>query len=272
LAAQPLVRRGYRDPVRTFAVNVQALVELLEAIRTTPSVRAVVVVTTDKVYAEPVPSAGYVESDPLGAHDPYSSSKACAELVTDCYRRSFLAECGVLVASARAGNVIGGGDYSEDRLIPDCIRAVGSGHALKVRYPQATRPWQHVLEPLAGYLALGARLLAGVEPCARAWNFGPVGEPSWPVIAVLERCRARFPTLRIEPVGESQPREAAELRLDSSAAVEHLGWRPVWDTARAIERTLDWYAAALEHGECLSRAQLTRYLHEARERGVAWVA
>jgi CDP-glucose 4,6-dehydratase len=173
MAAQPLVRQSYAQPVETYATNVMGTVHLLEAVRQTPGIRAVVVVTTDKCYENREWAWGYREVEPMGGHDPYSNSKGCAELVTSAYRASFLANAGVAVGSARAGNVIGGGDWASDRLIPDFFRAAQGGHALEVRFPDATRPWQHVLEPVSGYLTLAERLVTHGQAFAEPWNFGP---------------------------------------------------------------------------------------------------
>lgn len=245
LAAQPLVRASYRDPVSTWATNVMGTVHLLEAVRACPSVRAVVIVTTDKSYENREWVWGYRETDPLGGHDPYSASKAGAELVAASYRQSFLAERNVQVATARAGNVIGGGDWSEDRLIPDAARAVAAGTALRIRHPEATRPWQHVLESLRGYLLLGERLLAADETCATAFNFGPVPADNLAVGDVLARMQPHWPGLAWE-VDEAAraiaPHEARYLYLDAAKARQLLGWRPRWTLDEALAATAHWYA------------------------------
>ncbi|MDP9179996.1 MAG: CDP-glucose 4,6-dehydratase, partial [Gemmatimonadota bacterium] len=193
LAAQPLVRYSYEAPVETFSVNVLGVVNLLEAVRHVPAVKAVINVTTDKCYENRDGGPPYREDEPLGGHDPYSSSKACSELVTASYRRSWLAQRGVQVASARAGNVIGGGDWAGDRLIPDFLRTLDSGLPLTVRSPGATRPWQHVLEPLSGYLALAESLASSNESFAEAWNFGPEQSDARPVEWIVERLCTRVP-------------------------------------------------------------------------------
>lgn len=242
LAAQPLVRRSYREPLETFATNVMGSAHVLEAARACPSVRAIVVVTTDKCYENRSSPWGYRETDRLGGHDPYSASKACTELVAAAWRASYWqeGENAPLVATARAGNVIGGGDWAEDRLVPDLVRAAQSGHPLLVRNPGAVRPWQHVLDPLAGYLLLGERLLAGERRFADAWNFGPALEDMQPVSAL---CEALCPALggSWQSGGESHPAEAAILRLDSSRALVQLGWRPRWPLAHALLTTNEWY-------------------------------
>jgi CDP-glucose 4,6-dehydratase len=242
LAAQPLVREGYRGPLATLETNVMGTARLLDAVRHADSVRAVVVVTTDKCYDNREWEWGYREADPLGGHDPYSASKAAAELVAAAWRRSFLAEAGVAVATARAGNVIGGGDFSPDRLVPDCLRAMDAGETLPVRSPSAIRPWQHVLEPLSGYLLLAERLLVEGDACAEAWNFGPPDADTATVASIVGRlCRgsdARW-TVSSDP----QPHETRALRLESGKARHRLGWRSRWTLAEAIDATLAWHRA-----------------------------
>ena len=243
LAAQPLVRYSYLEPVETYAVNVIGTVNVLEAVRACESVRTVVNVTTDKCYDNKEWLWGYRESEPLGGRDPYSSSKACAELVTAAYRDSFLQKSGVAVATGRAGNVIGGGDWALDRLIPDFFRALDDGRALEVRSPGATRPWQHVLEPLAGYLLLAERLALEGQRCASSWNFGPADEDAWPVQRILDHLCARIPAAAWRDAGGEHVHEAGYLKLDSSKARSELGWRPRWTLDRALEMTVDWHKA-----------------------------
>ena len=247
LAAQSLVRRSYAEPVDTYAVNVMGTVNLLEAVRGCDSVRAVVNVTTDKCYENREWAWGYRENEALGGRDPYSSSKACAELVTAAYRDSFLAARGVAVASARAGNVIGGGDWAADRLLPDFFRAQSQGRALAVRHPDAVRPWQHVLEPLAGYLLLAQRLMEDDgehgSDHAGAWNFGPADADAKPVRWVLDHLVALAPGARWEIDPGPRMHEAHHLKLDSSKARSLLGWAPVWNLAAALDRTLEWQRA-----------------------------
>ncbi|MGQ9658759.1 MAG: CDP-glucose 4,6-dehydratase [Thermochromatium sp.] len=260
LAAQSLVRTGYAEPVATYAVNVMGTVHLLEAVRRCPSVQAVVVVTTDKCYDNREWVWPYRENDPLGGHDPYSSSKAAAELVTQAYRSAFLAEVGIQVASVRAGNVIGGGDWARDRLIPDVLRALDAGEVVRLRAPQAIRPWQHVLEPLAGYLDLAERLQAQDTEMATAWNFGPDQDDAWPVERVVcrlcERLQGHWQT---DPY--PGPPEPQILRLDSTQARIRLGWRPRWTTEHALERTLAWHQAwrAGADMQVISRSQICDY-------------
>ena len=243
LAAQPLVRQSYAEPVETFAVNVMGTVNLLEAVRRTPGVKAVVNVTTDKCYENREWVWPYRENEALGGHDPYSSSKACSELVTAAWRRSFLDAAGVQLASARAGNVIGGGDWAADRLLPDFLRSLDAGKPLVVRSPQATRPWQHVLEPLSGYLMLAERLCTEGAAFAEAWNFGPDEADARPVEWIVETLCARMTDATWQRDTAPQPHEAHTLRLDSAKAHARLGWQPRWNLQRALEATLDWHQA-----------------------------
>ena len=243
LAAQSLVRESYQRPVDTFAVNVMGVVHLLEAVRAAGGVTAVVNITTDKCYENREWSWGYRESDPLGGHDPYSSSKGCAELVTAAYRRSFLTGAGVAVATARAGNVIGGGDWAADRLVPDALRALDAGTTLTIRAPEAIRPWQHVLEPLAGYLMLAERLCADGVAFADAWNFGPADQDARTVASIVEHIASRQPALDWHRDAGPHVHEASFLKLDSSRARARLGWRPRWGVQVALDTTLDWHQA-----------------------------
>lgn len=241
LAAQALVRTGYREPLATFATNVQGTANVLDALRGLDSLRAVVAVTTDKVYQNHEQPRPYRETDPLGGHDPYSSSKAAAELVIACYRDSYLAEQGVAIASARAGNVIGGGDWSEDRLIPDSVRAWDSHRPLQIRRPHAVRPWQHVLEPLAGYIQLAQRLWEQPD-LAGAYNFGPKSDEAATVREVVLLAQAEYG--RGEIVwgdGGEGPHEAGWLALDIAKAREVLSIHPRWALADTVKRTMHWY-------------------------------
>ncbi|WP_297913716.1 CDP-glucose 4,6-dehydratase [Thiomonas sp.] len=255
MAAQPLVLYSYANPVETYSTNVMGTVHLLEAVRACPSVRAVVVVTSDKCYENQEWLWGYRESEPMGGHDPYSNSKGCAELVTSAYRRSFFsrpAEQGgpVAVASARAGNVIGGGDWAMDRLIPDMIRAFGAGQAVRIRHPNAVRPWQHVLEPLSGYLHLARGLLEQGTTHAEGWNFGPGEDDARPVRWLVEQLVAQWPggaCWELDP--QAQLHEAASLKLDCSKARARLGWRPRWDLGTALERIVRWHAEQARGGD-----------------------
>lgn len=271
LAAQPLVRRSYREPAETWASNVMGTVNLLEACRVLPGLQGIVVVTTDKCYENREWEWGYRENDPLGGRDPYSASKAGAELVVASYRASFFDHPdGALLASARAGNVIGGGDWSEDRLIPDLVKAISTGAPLEIRSPGATRPWQHVLDSLAGYLLLGQKLLERQQGFATAWNFGPDINGNRTVEDLLTRLRQRWPALAWQVSATPQPHEAGFLYLDSSRAHQRLGWRPVWNLDESLSVTADWYQAWLEGGALLSREQLQRYVNAARDADASW--
>lgn len=245
LAAQSLVRRSYAEPIETYASNVLGTANLLQSVRSTASIRAVVVVTSDKCYDDRELGQPYSESDPLGGRDPYSSSKACAELVTAAFRASFLNSDGhAAVASVRAGNVIGGGDWSQDRLLPDICRAATAGASVRIRNPKAVRPWQHVLEPLGGYLLLAERLYEDGARFADAWNFGPDQSAAKPVGDVVERvARMWGEGLRWELDQAAHPHEAMLLRLDSSKAHERLGWHPQLTLEDALTWTVEWYKA-----------------------------
>jgi CDP-glucose 4,6-dehydratase len=267
LAAQSLVRRSYRDPVGTFDTNVMGTVHLLEAIRSSPSVRGVVVVTSDKCYEDSASTRAYREDDPMGGHDPYSASKGCAELATAAYRRSFFSSGRIAVASARAGNAIGGGDYGEDRLIPDLMRAAARGEVATLRSPEAVRPWQHVLEPLRGYLMLGRALAERGQAVAGAWNFGP-GEPDMVTVReVASWLEARWPGLRIAAgSAPSDTHEAHQLRLDAGKAAAELGWRPILSLDEALSLTAEWYHAAQESPHSAAAilfSQVRRYLERS---------
>ena len=248
LAAQPLVLRGHAAPVETFATNVMGTVHLLEAARRLEGLRAIVVVTSDKVYDNREWVWGYRERDALGGHEPYGASKACAELVVDAYRRSFFAGgergAAVGVATARAGNVIGGGDWAEDRLVPDAIRAFRAGERLRLRNPLATRPWQHVLEPLAGYLLLAQRLTSAPEAASGAWNFGPGPADTRSVHWVAdELVRLWGDGAGWHLDNRAMPHEARLLAVDSTKATTGLGWRSLWSVERALDRSVSWYRA-----------------------------
>jgi len=242
LAAQPLVRRSYREPVSTFAVNAMGTAHVLEAARLTPSIRAAVCITTDKVYKNNEWVWPYRENDPLGGKDPYSASKAAAEMIIDSYRASFGKSdgTGLAIATARGGNIIGGGDWSEDRLVPDFVRAVIQNTQLTLRYPDATRPWQHVLALVQGYLMLMAGLLNDPAKYSRAWNLGPQDPRNVSVREVLEDLSANWERPDLDYMKAPLP-EAGSLALDSSLARNHLGWTPPWDTRRVVAETANWY-------------------------------
>ena len=257
LAAQPLVRHSYADPVETYGVNVMGTVNLLESVRQTPGVKAVVNVTTDKCYENQEWMWAYRENEPMGGFDPYSSSKGCSELVTAAYRRSFLEPAGIALASARAGNVIGGGDWATDRLIPDFLRALDAGEILRIRDPLATRPWQHVLEPLSGYLILAERLFTDGLNYAEAWNFGPSDDDACSVQWILERLIEMRKDVKWQQEAIPQAHEAHQLKLDSSKARTILGWHPRWKVQNALQETLAWHQA-WRNGQDMKSFSLTQ--------------
>ncbi len=262
MAAQALVRESYAKPLETFAANVMGTANLLQACRELPRLQCAVIITSDKVYENRGAGAPFKEDDRLGGHDPYSNSKACAELVTGCFRDSFFAD-GPPIATARAGNVIGGGDWSADRVIPDCVRALQAGTPVSLRYPDATRPWQHVLEPLSGYLALARALVQSPANTPRAVNFGPDSASFLSVHEVVEAFSARFdgkPGWRRDP--GHHPPEARALTLSSALAERALGWRPAMDRNESVAWTADWYRAfaAGEDMQKFSHQQVAQYL------------
>jgi CDP-glucose 4,6-dehydratase len=244
MAAQAIVRTSYTDPVETISTNVLGTAHLLEALRYCDSVKAVVNVTTDKCYENNEWVWGYRESEPMGGHDPYSASKGCSELITAAYRRSFLKEAGIHTATARAGNVIGGGDWAEDRLIPDLLRAFEKGVTPVIRNPHSIRPWQHVLEPLSGYLLLAQRLYQEGAGYAEGWNFGPVDEDAKTVESIVNVMAESWGDGANWILGGNyQPHEAQHLKLDISKARTRLGWRPSWSLQTALEKIVDWHRA-----------------------------
>ncbi len=272
MAAQALVRESYASPLATYAVNVMGTANVLETVRSVPSARAVVSVTTDKCYENREWHWGYREDEHLGGHDPYSSSKACAELVTAAYRKSFfkgsMVRPGVAVATARAGNVIGGGDWAKDRLVPDVLTALSQQRTVYIRNPDAIRPWQFVLEPLSGYLTLAERLAsnAGAE-FAQAWNFGPSDDDAKPVRWIVEHLLQRWPgTQGWEQDPGPQPHEATYLKLDCSKARARLGWVPRYSLPKGLDTIVDWQRAHLNGEDMRAKtlAQLADYIGGGR--------
>lgn len=268
LAAQPLVRHSYTHPVETYSTNVMGTVNLLEAVRQAPSVHSVVIVTSDKCYENREWPWGYREIDPMGGYDPYSNSKGCAELVVSAYRSSYFnpanyQEHRVALASARAGNVIGGGDWAADRLVPDIIRAVSAGRPVRIRNPHAIRPWQHVLEPLSGYLLLAQRLYEQGTAFAQGWNFGPADDDAQPVSWIVKHVTTLWGDgARWELEGGEHVHEANYLRLDCSKARAELQWQPKWRLGQALERTVEWYRANGSGADMrqISLSQIEAYL------------
>jgi len=242
LAAQSLVRRSYRKPIETYTTNVIGTINILDAVRRTESVKAVVTITTDKVYENKEREQGYKEDERLGGFDPYSNSKACAELAVSSYRNSFFSESECLIATARAGNVIGGGDWSEDRLIPDIFRSLIFDEELLIRNPNSIRPWQHTLEPLSGYLLLGEKLFNGEKEFASAWNFGPSDDDSQPVGFILKKIKEIWDEDVNWKIAEGKhPHETNVLKLDSSKAKNDLNWVPKLALEKGLKLTTDWY-------------------------------
>jgi len=277
LAAQPLVRRSYKDPVATYHTNVMGTLNLYEACRRSQSVKAIVSVTSDKVYENKEALIAYRESDVLGGYDMYSSSKACVELMTNSYRKSFFnaegSEHTKGLVTARAGNVIGGGDWAEDRLIPDIMRAIEGRTKLFVRSPNAVRPWQHVLEPLSGYLLLGQRLFANRNFESASLNFGPSAKDYVTVAQLLEKIKKTVSDLQYE----FDPRalnfhEAGILTVDSSLAKQILGWSPLWDVETSVARTARWYDQFINHGILLTYDDIIAYVREAIQRKTVWTS
>ena len=274
LAAQPLVLRSLDDPVSTFEVNIMGMVNVLECIRERPWIESAVLVTSDKAYRNEEWDRGYLETDRLGGHDPYSSSKSCAELVAHSYHHSFLLDSPTTTATTRAGNVIGGGDWAEDRIVPDRIRAWSTGESVEVRSPGSTRPWQHVLEPLSGYLWLGARMLSDPSLDGEAFNFGPGDQQDKTVADLLESMAGRWPGAGWEIAAADQAgREAALLKLSCDKALHRLDWRAVLQFPETVSLTIDWYRTWHERNKDLHQFttdQIEHYTRLARSAGLAW--
>jgi CDP-glucose 4,6-dehydratase len=277
LAAQPLVRRSYEVPVQTFGTNLMGTVNVLEACRLAKSMRAVVAITTDKVYENREWAWGYREDERLGGRDPYAASKVSADIAASSYAQSywpperFGEEHSTLLAIARAGNVIGGGDWALDRLVPDLMRGAAVGREAVIRNPRSTRPWEHVLEPLSGYLLLGQQLWTGRTDIARAWNFGPASEGVLSVECVVRELAKTWAAVRyrVERAADA-PHEAGQLTLDSTLARTLLGWRPVWDGPACFRRTAAWYEAFYERSVITSAEQLDDYVLDAQHLGLTW--
>jgi len=263
MAAQPLVRLSYQDPIGTYQTNIMGTINLFEAVRASDSVKAVVNVTTDKCYENNECTWGYRENEAMGGHDPYSSSKGCSELVTSAYRRSFFgSNSKVSLGSARAGNVIGGGDWSQDRLIPDALHAFGANEAAAIRNPLATRPWQHVLEPISGYLTLAENLYLDGESYAEGWNFGPKDEDVKPVGEVMDYLVAHWPAdVSWELDGSEQAHEAQLLKLDISKVKARLKWEPKWELSKTLQSIIEWHQSWLDGADMRSvtRGQISNY-------------
>ena len=250
MAAQSLVRHSYQEPVETYATNVMGTVHVLEAVRQVGTTKAIINVTTDKCYENKEWVWGYREDEAMGGHDPYSNSKGCSELVTSAYQRSYFQQSGISLASVRAGNVIGGGDWATDRLVPDILRSFEKKQPVVIRNPHATRPWQHVLEPLSGYLILAQRLYIDGQPFAEGWNFGPHEDDVQPVQWIVQRMVEAWKfSASWQLDGETNPHESNYLKLDISKAKAKLEWQPCWNLSTALEKTIDWHNAWLEKAD-----------------------
>jgi CDP-glucose 4,6-dehydratase len=278
LAAQAIVRTSYDEPKRTFDTNLGGTVNLLEALRATTSVRAAVIITSDKCYENVEWDWGYRETDRLGGKDPYSASKACAEIAISAYTRSFLAPAGKFIASTRAGNVIGGGDWAADRIVPDCMRAWAEGKPAELRSPHSTRPWQHVLEPIGGYLWLGSRLLAGdARAAGEAFNFGPQAQVNHPVSQLVAEMANHWPGTAAKIVASEtqQKAEAGLLKLDCDKALARLAWRPALAFEEGVRLTAEWYTryySGRNDMKALTDTQIDFYAKRAADQGIAWAA
>ena len=267
LAAQALVRKSYRIPRETFETNIMGTINVLEAIRMINPKIAVINVTSDKCYSNKEQERGYTENDPMGGDDPYSASKGAVELVSHSYRKSF----SLTSANVRAGNVIGGGDWAEDRLIPDIMKATARGKSVHIRNPHSTRPWQHVLEPLSGYLAVGAELLKGSDTALHNWNFGPTDSSSLSVFEVTEHTKKHWPDITYL-IEKDVPKvhEAKLLSLDSTKARQELGWKSVWNADTTFAKTVGWYKEFYTHKKVVSKKDLESYIRDAKKIGVRW--
>ncbi len=268
LAAQAIVRKSYAEPVETFETNIMGTLNVLEACRKN-GVQAIVNVTSDKCYDNVEKSEGYKETDPMGGSDPYSASKGAAEIVSQSYRKSFSMH--IAIANVRAGNVIGGGDWAKDRLIPDIMRATSKGESVPIRNPFATRPWQHVLEPISGYLLVGAHLLQGKKDTADNWNFGPSTKANLTVREVTEHTKKHWDIIKYEiDQNTAHPHEAKLLMLDSTKANSKLKWKSVWDNNKTFEKTVNWYKNFYTKKKVTTEEDLTSYIADAEKAGLIW--
>ena len=264
MAAQPLVRYSYNAPIETYEVNVIGTAKVLEVARSCSNLKAIVNITTDKCYENDGRSQSYKEDDTMGGYDPYSSSKGCADLVTSAYRRSFLQDQGVGLASVRAGNAIGGGDWASDRLIPDILRSFEKNEHVVIRNPKATRPWQHVLEPLSGYLILAEKLYKDQNRYAEGWNFGPNEKDIKPVDWILDKMISKWPDSNWKLDRNSNPHEAGFLKLDISKAKSRLGWSPIWKLEHTLDKIISWQRSWLneEDMQIVCLAEINEYMRD----------
>lgn len=273
LAAQSLVKYSYENPIETYQTNVIGTLNIFEVSRQTESVKAIINVTTDKCYENKEWIWGYRENDPMGGHDPYSSSKGCSELLTQSYRKSFFDKNakGILLASARAGNVIGGGDWSKDRLMPDLIKAAAVEKETEIRNPLATRPWQHVLDPLSGYLLLGWKMFEGKKEFADGWNFGPKLSSNLSVQEIVNEAKSFWPKIKyVINTNKDQHHEANLLMLDCSKSNKLLKWTPVWEKSDTIKKTVEWYREFYENGIVKTEEDIIQYVQDATVKNKVW--
>jgi CDP-glucose 4,6-dehydratase len=277
LAAQPIVTTAFNDPVETIRTNILGLAHIMECIKKTGTVKAFINITSDKCYLNREWNRGYKETDALGGDDPYSASKACAEIITHAYRKSYFQvaqsqpDSHILTATVRAGNVIGGGDWGNDRIIPDLVKAAGNNEICTIRNPGSVRPWQHVMDPLCGYLQLGQKLLEGNSPFAQAWNFGPVRHHNITVSELAGRFRMHWDKIQYKTSGSANGLpETKTLKLDSSKAVRKLNWKPLWDLDSAIMMTIVWYRNYYENNIVNTFEDIKRYVRQARKHKLVW--
>jgi len=271
LAAQPLVRLSYKEPLSTMSTNIIGTANILESARQLPDLKAIVIITSDKCYDNKEWLWGYRENEAMGGKDPYSASKGCSELITTAYRNSFFKEQGsALIASARAGNVIGGGDWAKDRILTDIVSSASGSKSVYLRSPNATRPWQYVLEPLSGYLALGWHLLEGKQSTADAWNFGPTNEGNVTVMDLVIESSKHWDKIKFDFDRGAHPHEAGFLMLDSSKSTKLLQWSPVWDFGHTVKNTINWYKSFYESGNILTEEILLAYIADAKTKRIQW--
>ncbi len=271
LAADPLVRESYRNPVKTYETNVIGTLNVYEAARSCKNLSGIVSITTDKVYENQEWTWGYRENDTLGGYDPYSASKACVEIMSASYRNSFLQDKNMLLCTARSGNVVGGGDWGHERLIPDMMRAVLKQEKVMIRNPKSVRPWQHVLDPLAGYLQLGQQLLEKKSEYATAWNFAPAISQNIEVNEVLNLAKSKWGKIEFEyEISRENFHETRILKLDNTKAISELQWKPVWNIYQTIENTVEWYRQWIEKKEVITEMQLQCYINDACNANAGW--
>lgn len=271
LAAQPLVRLSYKEPINTLTTNIIGSANILEAARQLTDIKAIVVITSDKCYENKEWIWGYRENEAMGGKDPYSASKGCAEIVTSAYRNSFFNHPGSpLIGSARAGNVIGGGDWAKDRILTDIVTSASKSEMVYLRFPNATRPWQYVLEPLSGYLTLGWQLLEGKQAFAEAWNFGPNNESNVTVMELVNEATKHWDNIIFDYDKGEHPHEAGFLMLDSSKAIKLLHWKPIWNFQVTVDKTISWYKSFYETGKVLTGEILQEYIADARKLNIPW--